>query len=301
MSSKSASSRRRPLWRRLLHWTAVFLAAVALLFTLNGLFPGWEDGEEGTTAVAAADAGRQVRVLAFNIAKCFQHLGGLSFADPDDVRARLDGIAELIREHRVDIACISEIVKESPPCPVDQVTYLAEKAGMHAWAFGENYSWGLPFLRLRAGNALLSRFPLRVRSVDQLAGGTPFWDPTNNRRILWCEVLLGEEWLSVASVRNDSFDPENNAVQAREILDALGRRPALLGGDFNARPDTKSMRLFRNHGFAGRIDGPLTYPARDPDRRIDYVLAPASWTLIEERVLTSDLSDHLPVLATFRR
>jgi endonuclease/exonuclease/phosphatase (EEP) superfamily protein YafD len=36
-----------------------------------------------------------------------------------------------------------------------------------------------------------------------------------------------------------------------------------------------------------------------PSRRIDFVLGPASWTVLDEAVPTSTLSDHLPVVTTF--
>ncbi len=278
------------------------VALLAILFVVNGTSSSWCVPELGTTGTPAKTGPvRDLRVMAFNIAKCGFHEGGFRFAEPDEVRERLDRIAETIVAADADLVFLSEIVAEAGPCPVNQVAYLAEKAGFHAWAFGENYSWGLPFYRIRTGNAVLSRHPLRPVETMQLGGRKPFWEPTNNRRLLWCEVKLDEEWLLVGSVRNDSFDPNVNFLQAMEILLWLDRRPALLAGDFNAEPDSASMKSLRESDlFTDTLDGPATYPTLAPYRRIDYVLAPRSWTVIEHRVVPCEESDHLPVLAELR-
>jgi endonuclease/exonuclease/phosphatase family metal-dependent hydrolase len=278
---------------------AALVALTAGLFVANGTSRAWRTPDAGTTdAPARVGPAREVRVLAFNLAKLGFHRGGLEFAPREAVLARLDTLAALLREERVDLACLSEIVLEGGPSKVDQVRTLAERAGFHAWAFGENYRFGLPFLRIRAGNAILSRFPLRPLEVVQLPGQRPFWDPTGNRRLLWAEAQVGDLVLRVGSVRNDSFDLANNERQVRALLEALPPGPALLAGDFNAEPNDPPLRLLQESArFTGRLEGPSTYPRTG--RRIDYVLAPAGWRLVEERVLPLEVSDHLPVLAVF--
>ena len=224
---------------------------------------------------------------------------GYRFAKPAAVRARLDAIAQQLREHEVDLAFLSEIVREAAPAPLDQVRYLAEAAGFHAWVYGDNYSFGLPFARIRAGNALLSRFPLRPGAVLQLPGARPFYRPTNNRRVVFGELLLGTRAHPFAVVRLDSFDLANNLRQGRALL-AESSRDTLFGGDFNCEPGDAAFQLWRDSGrFAGVFDGPPTYPAHAPSRRIDTVLVPPSFgRVLEARVLDWDLSDHEPVLVT---
>ncbi|MAG56865.1 MAG: hypothetical protein CMJ83_11280 [Planctomycetes bacterium] len=274
---------------------------VVVLFCVNGLWPSWKDPDAGTTSAAPAMGRvREVRVLALNVAKCGFHRGGTTFASKDEVRSSLDRIADVIKRSGADLVALTEIVKDAPPCDVDQVVYLAEKTGLHAWAFAENYSFGIPFVNIRAGNALLSRFPMQADRCEQLAGGKPFWNPTNNRRILWCTVTINGEKVAVASLRNDSFDLVNNAVQAREIVESLPDGPVIIAGDFNADPDTESMQTYREtRRLIGAFDGPGTFPAHDPKRRIDYVLGPRAWTLVEDSVLDDLVSDHRAVLAVF--
>jgi len=292
--------------RRALAWGVAVVApagATLLLFAANGLSRAWRVPASGVVDAApdpASGAG-EVRVMAWNLAKCGFHRGGLSFAPPAEVRARLGEVAALIAAEDPDLVFLSEVVMEAGPAPVDQVRELAELAGFPWWAAGENYRFGLPFFRIRSGNALLSRRPLRALEVQQLAGERPFWNPTNNRRVLWCEVELGSAPLLVGSVRNDSFDLATNELQVEELLERVGERPALLAGDFNAEPEDPPMRLLHASGrFADEPAGAPTHPSHRPRRRIDYVLAPQGWERIEEHVVASELSDHRPVVATFR-
>jgi endonuclease/exonuclease/phosphatase family metal-dependent hydrolase len=274
---------------------------VAALFALNGLDNGWRKPKTGSGGGSERTENlRELRVIAFNAAKCSFHEGGLSFASADTVRERLDRIATVIEAARADVACLSEVVMESAPAPGDQVEYLARCCEFPHFACGENYSFGLPFWRIRSGNAVLSRLPLRALENVQLAGGRPFWSPTNNRRALWFEIRINGNWLLCASIRNDSFDLANNLRQVDEILSYAGARPALLAGDFNAAPGTPPMERLRATGrFSGLLAEPATYPAHAPTRRVDQVLVPASWTVVDQRVVDTGVSDHLAVVVTF--
>ena len=240
-------------------------------------------------------------MLSFNIAKARFHRGAVQFASREEVEGRLDKIASLITSSDAHLVLLSEVVWESGPVPLNQVRYLAERTDMHALAYGDNYRFGFPFFRIRAGNAVLSKFPLQPRFVQQLAGGGSFIEPTGNRRALWCELRLGDRSLTLGSIRNDSFFLENNEVQASELLATIGSEPALLAGDFNAEPEDPSMKLFWNSGrFHAVPHDQSTFPSSKPERQIDYVLAPARWEFVGQVVLESSLSDHLPVLATYR-
>ncbi len=44
------------------------------------------------------------------------------------------------------------------------------------------------------------------------------------------------------------------------------------------------------------FEGEGTWPAEDVRRRIDTVLVPEGWRVVEERVLDVGLSDHEPVV-----
>lgn len=289
------------IFRRTLRILAVTFTLLLSAFTWTGLERGWRVPSSGCGPRPRREGPiREVRILAFNIAKAFAFTGSGRFASRDDMARRLDGVLDIVRRERIDLAYISEINSECGPRPFDQVDYLVRRGPFHAWASCDNYRFGVPGLRIRSGNALLSRLPLRALAVEQLPGEKAFWNPTNNRRILWCDVRVNGDWLRTASLRNDSFDLSTNLLQARFILRSLDGRPALLAGDFNAEPQDASMQIFREAGFSGRLDGPATFPTHAPARCIDYILAPANWKLIDHRVLECGLSDHFPVVSVFR-
>lgn len=292
---------RRGRWRRRIGLALVVPVLVLALFVAEGLSPAWRVPEAGVTRAKAAGAsGGTVRVLAYNIAKCWAY-AGFELASTSAVRRCLREVARVVRSERPDLVFLSEIVKECGPRPVDQVGALARATGMHAWVFGENYRWGLPFFRVRAGNAILSRWPLRAVETQALPGPGSLFLPMGRRRLPWAEVTIDGQRLLVGSVRNDSFDLDNNLRHARAIVRKLGRGRALLAGDFNAPQGSPPMRAYERSGlFAGELQGPFTYPARRPDRTIDYVLAPREWTLVEHHVPRLGPSDHLPVVSTFR-
>jgi endonuclease/exonuclease/phosphatase family metal-dependent hydrolase len=207
----------------------------------------------------------------------------------------------VINLEQPDIVFLSEAMRDAMWCGVDQVRFLAEATGMHAFAFGENYNVGLPFLRVRSGNAILSRFPIESVANEDLAGRRPFYITKNNRRVLWCAAEIGGRRVLLGAIHTDSFNPRNNLKQTKQILDYLGDRPAIIAGDFNANPGEPSIELIRGSGrFSGTVDGPLTFPADKPAQRLDFIFAPHDWELIEARVIDSQASDHKPVVSVFR-
>lgn len=282
---------------------AVAFALLAGTFLYNGVNSAWREPEftarDGGSITPAAN--RTVRVMAFNAAKCRFYEGG-AFTERAVVEAELDALAAAIADERCDLVFLSEVVFECGPQPLHQVEALVERTGFAWHASGENYSFGWPFFRVRSGNALLSNIPMRALETMQLTGARPFWNPTNNRRVLWCELVFEGESVLAGSIRNDSFDLANNLAQTQEIVAFIGERPALLAGDFNAEPHDASMLLLGDtQRFIGLTSEPATFPASAPRRRIDHVLAPRTWTLVEQHTRRIGSSDHLAVVAEFTR
>jgi len=282
-------------------------ALLVFLLVFNGLVLA--NNEQPTSNLTADDLAvaatgieqPQLKVVAYNIAKGFAHQGGLSFADEETVRERMRQVAELIRAEQPDLVFLSEAIVECGPCPVNQVELIAQEADLDYWIFGENYNLGLPLYRVVGGNAILSRHPIKPIDNPSLAGRQPFYVTKNNRRVLYAGLHINGYPLLLASIHNDSFDLENNAAQMRQILVRTDGVDTLMAGDFNAKPDEPPIQLIRESGrFTGKLDGPLTFSAKNPHQTIDFIFAPADWELIEHRVPVSDASDHLPVVSTFR-
>jgi endonuclease/exonuclease/phosphatase family metal-dependent hydrolase len=280
-------------------------AAAGGLFVMNGLLLAeGENPVSGTTSYPSESENRnpdEIKIISYNIAKGFIIKEGLNFSDKKTIKKRMTQIAELIVREKADIVFLSEAIFECTPCPVNQIVFLAEASGMHSWAFGENYNFGLPFYRIVGGNAILSRFPLETIANPSLAGRKPFYVTTNNRRVLWCALHIGEKSILAASVHNDSHSRENNLIQVRQLLAYKGDRPALMAGDFNSNPGELPIELIRNTGqFTASFEGPPTFPSGRANQKIDFIFAPRKWKLLKHRVIQTNLSDHYPVVSVFR-
>ena len=274
------------------------------LFVINGLvLANREKPISGTTSYPPKPEIKdtdEIRIMAYNIAKGFIYKGGIKFVDEKTAKQRMIKIAEVIKKEHPDIVFLSETVFECTPCPVNQITFLAEATGMHSWAFGENYNFGLPFYRIVGGNAILSCFPLKLLSNLSLSGQQPFYITKNNRRVLWCSLKIKGEEILAASVHNDSHSRKNNLIQTKQLLDYKGNQKAVMAGDFNANPERPSIKFIRNSGqFKASYGGPLTFPAGKAKYKIDFIFAPKQWNLIEHKVIKSKASDHYPVLSVF--
>lgn len=296
-------SRRRV--RQFLFAGGLLALLFVLLFALNGLVLADRTvprmRQLPIEPAPSASAPGEVTILAYNIAKGFVHKSGWSFDSRENVEAKLNRMAAVIRAEKPDFVFLSEAITECGPCDVDQVGHLAREAGLPHIATGENYNLGLPFFRIVGGNAVLSRAPLTPVANLDLAGRRPFYITTNNRRVLVVSAEIGGRSVLLAALHNDSFDMRNNEAQARQILDFLGDRPAIVAGDFNNRPGEHSIKLFQNSGrFSGAFDGPPTFFEGKRQERLDYILVPAGWELLDHRVIADDTSDHRPLICRFR-
>ena len=290
-------------WRWLLATFVILIAIPVLLFLFNGLILA--QGEKPATGRYAdipltAQSDTEVTIVAYNIAKGFAHIGGRSFQSPEEVRTHLRAMADAIRAEQPDFVFLSEALWDCGPCDVDQVAFLAHELGLPYFALGENYNVGVPFYRIAGGNAILSKVPLTPYVNLSLPGRKPFYVTENNRRGLVVQTWLNKKPVWLVALHNDSFDHANNARQMQMIHDHFSR-DTVIAGDFNAKPNEPAVQLLRDSNqYVGEFDGPPTYPSDTPNQRIDYILAPSTWTHLETRVIDSQASDHRPVVARFR-
>lgn len=244
-----------------------------------------------------------LKVMTYNIWMGGAYRGGWRFEKPQRVAERIEKIGELIREQKPDIVFLQEVVIDSGPGSFNQVPILAEKAGTHMWTFGQCLNDGLPFYRMIEGNAILSRWPVEPLTNQKMAGDRAFYEIAHdNQSTLWCKVDIGGQEILLASVHLQAYDLyEVRPAQVQQLLDFAGDRPAILAGDFNSRPNDLEIRRIVDTGrFAAKLDGPFTISSYDPHAIIDYIFVPSDWQLIEYRVIQTDLSDHLPVVVTYR-
>ncbi len=234
-----------------------------------------------------------LRVLTYNI----HHGEGV------DGRLDVERIASLINEHQPDLVALQEVDRgvartQGRDLPAE----LSKLTGLHV-VFGRN----IDHQGGEYGNAILSRGPI-VTSTNlhfrMLRDG-------EQRGLLLAIVELHGERLVFMSTHLDFRpDPAERLSNVAEIQAATARHPGqlvIVAGDFNDYPDGAVHRAMKETFVEawerrGQGDG-FTYSSTAPESRIDYVhVRPAGgWEVTRAEVLTSQASDHLPLLVELGR
>jgi endonuclease/exonuclease/phosphatase family metal-dependent hydrolase len=221
-----------------------------------------------------------IRVLTYNI----RHGRGI------DGRIDLDRILRLLRDSAADLICLQEVDRSMPRSGfVHQSEWLGRGLGF-SQTFHANYG----VLSSGMGNAILSRHAIHSTWNISL----PF---LGEPRGLLCVRLEFESvpihalcthfGLTVGQRRQQS------TAIARKLLEIGG--PAILCGDLNASSlslEVGSLLRTARLTDVGPAQG-LTFPANIPSVKIDYILTTNEFTLLNSQILTTQASDHLPILA----
>lgn len=262
-----------------------------------------------------------MRIVTWNIAHGRGlHESNFTGESRDERLARLAAIGRTLRELNADIVILNEADFDcSWSRRINQAKVIAAEAGYPWRAEQRNFDASVPFLAMRFGNAVLSRWPIRhAERIDHPAArwwqaGLAGW-----KRGLLCTVEapgLGRVNVVAAHLDQSAFEEETRIASARAIRDRLAREthPAIIGGDFNTAPpgfprviakrlDFTALSVFTEDGaihtlpVADPLPEDATYPAPEPKRVIDWILVPSGWRIISRRVVVTDLSDHALVV-----
>lgn len=188
------------------------------------------------------------------------------------------------------------------------------------------------FGRMRSGGAVLSRFPIELNEVTLLdkPQSNPFW---YNLFYLFRYVqetkirVLGAPF-RVYNAHLEAFDLENRKAQARAFSRIVEDGPddlVIVGGDFNTVPpesprradfedepetdfsEDDTLAVLRSTGrlrdvfaelFEDEPSSFFTFPAADPNRKLDHLLVSPEFRVVSARVARSPgtVSDHLPLV-----
>lgn len=234
---------------------------------------------------------------------------------------RLRQIAHLLNSYRLDIVALNEVDFSSIwSGHIDQARIIAEEVGYPYIVEQRNLNMAISFVSIRFGNAILSEYPI---------SGTTFLDYPNPSELI--ELFSGGYKEGVAAVVDLPDDSQIQIVavhlevgsetirvaSARMILDLQQQSviPTIVLGDFNTA--ARGYPGFHedadgNNAIDLLVASPqlttipqglpldpkhLTFPSEKPDRVIDWIFVSPPWQIREKQVLSSDLSDHLPVIA----
>lgn len=274
---------RLPKFVRLLAVPAVALLALA------GALPGTAAAEQQQTV--------DIRTLSYNM-----HHG----ATVDQVPS-MPFIAKEIKDSGADVVGLQEVDKHWGERSDwhDQATLLADRLGMYV-AFGANLDEDPEpghTERRQFGTAVLSRYPI-VSAENHLLTNIEYPEnPTEQRGLLHAVIDVDGTQVNFYNTHLDHQRAEQRISQVEEILEIVDADPGpgILVGDLNATPETEEVRMLTEgpfvDAFAGS-DGDYTFPADDPIKRIDFLLAAEAESISDAEVMASEASDHLPLIAT---
>jgi endonuclease/exonuclease/phosphatase family metal-dependent hydrolase len=253
--------------------------------------------------VACATLGHReevLRVLVYNI-----HAGKDANGE-----ANVERVAALVRALDADVVLLQEVDRGTERSErVDQLAELERRTGLRG-AFGKT----LDYQGGEYGIAILSRWPitadtlvgLPVEPPQQRAGGS--YEP---RGALHVVIDAPGGVLHVIDTHLDPSADDGYRIQevgaVRSVAEAARADSprVLVGGDLNAEPGTRVVghlaQSFLRDAWLGCGDGPgLSYPAEEPVKRIDYLLIPDAFECVRAEVVTTDTSDHRPLLFVLR-
>lgn len=239
-----------------------------------------------------------VTVLTYNI-----------WHDQEDWPARLNLMVEELDRLRPDVIMLQEVLQnENLP---NQAATLAYRLGYEDFHFVSVNAEGAP---KRYGNAILSRHPILETGERKL-------EPRNDyRTAAYARIDVGGRPVSVYSTHlHYSGGGPGTEVRQRQIEDLLdfieltkGDAPVVIGGDFNAKPDTAELELVTSRygdAFAAVVQPgdvtTLNTAKGHTARRIDYVYAGPELDPLRAEIVLDEVgpdslwaSDHFGVLAT---
>ncbi len=238
--------------------------------------------------LSSCAASQEVELLSWNILHGANAGGELNLVEKRDYLRKSD--ADLVFLQEVDDRC-----KRS--AGVDQMLFLAEDSD-RVPGFGSF----MPFQGGQYGMGMLSRLPVtKYRSLRLPEGNEP-------RVALILETTVLDRPVIAANVHfNWIRDDTARFAQAKALLDHLDTFDvaAIVAGDFNDVPESRTLRLFYDAGFTQVDRLEPSFSSDKPRVDIDHVLIRNGGELtldsVGGQVIDGQkLSDHRPVTAKVR-
>tara|TARA_B100000989_G_C19514360_1_gene460838 strand:+ start:1249 stop:2037 length:789 start_codon:yes stop_codon:yes gene_type:complete len=254
-----------------------------------------------------------LKILTFNIA----HGRGLSlyqgFSSEKRIERNLLKIAQMLRQSDADIVALQEVDEDSFwNKRVDCLEYLKKEAGFQHALMGINSRRYHPRRHLVYGDGILSRYPVHFWENNPF-GETSF----GQKGFMYAEIELKNEVLPLINLHLDYRSRRNRIAQIEQLIDYIKekRHPRknnkpiapIICGDFNShskRAGDAVAHLFdyiRSHGdYHIFPKTAATFPAHFPRRMLDFIFLPEAFQPVHCEVVKTYLSDHRPVLLTFK-
>lgn len=249
-----------------------------LLFTLSFL---------ALQAFCIAASPIQLKVMTYNI-----RFGEL---------ASLEQLGEFIKKNNPDIVFLQEVdvFTHRPVAKAQNGKNFIAELGYYT-SMMSLYSKSIDYLGGYYGLGILSKYPFESMQRYKL----PLVENGREQRcLLMARVELNDHTMITVGCTHLDLKSEIRVIQVEEINRILKecKDPMVIGGDFNATPNSKEIETGMLSWFNASNDE-YTSPAQSPQNKIDYIFCfPKShWEMVGCEVPQSGLSDHLPVISELK-
>jgi len=211
--------------------------------------------------------------------------------------ASLKELGEFIKEQKPDIVALQEVdsrtMREMAEHQNDK-DFISE-LGYYTQMFTA-YGKTIDYKGGYYGIGLLSKFP--IAKVERIY--LPKTDEGQEQRaVLIAEIEYEENNCFTFASTHLGLSTEERQVQIKEINELLSSRsrPVILGGDFNAVPESDEIEKgMKKWQLLSSLEP--TFSSTKPNRTIDYIFGfpKDNWKIIESKVYDQiQLSDHFPI------
>jgi len=221
-------------------------------------------------------------------------------------------IVEFLREQDADIICLQELtIEEGKSGHAPQ--YIAEQLGYEYYFKEIDLGDGVPKL----ANGIFSRFPVKDTKVTWINEpvGTGGYDD-EYRALIQATITMGDKKIVIGTTHmsyTHRFEITSRKLQETELLvDEIAKHTNnfILTGDLNVTPDSPTIKSLEKYLKNASPDyqaptwttKPFSYNGFEETElkwRLDYIFSTPDLRLLSSEVLSTDYSDHLPVLSWF--
>jgi endonuclease/exonuclease/phosphatase family metal-dependent hydrolase len=234
----------------------------------------------------------------------------------------LDGILEFLTKENADIIALQEAWDSPDPKLPDQyhsVDALQRRLNYPFHDFAPAVVDRLPIGKVTNGNAVFSRFPIIGRDItffNEPFGERDALDPKTypvtprNLQHIALDTPVGEvnlfNFQGVWDLDGDNFS-ESRRNMSNVIIKAVeGKQNVILAGDTNAKPTNPAMRAIEQHltnVFGDELTTSFNMRRKDnpgyATAVVDLIYISKNIRVLEHDCPDVDISDHLPLTATF--
>lgn len=244
--------------------------------------------------------GERLRMATYNVHGC----RGM------DGRRSEERIAKVIAMLDVDAIGLQELdLNRRRSAGVDQAALIAEQLGWHRFFH--------PALRRedeQYGDAILSRYPMKLRKAQELPSVTTRVCPESRAAIL-VEIETPNGAVQVINThlglgRRERFMQAQLLAGPEWLGSVETRDPLVLLGDFNSLPSSPAFQLLARQlrdvrTLVTPVPSLKTFPTRLPLLAVDHILVNERLRVDSVKVVrnaaTRIASDHFPLVADLRR